>query len=142
MENSLPNLPVNPDPIIVPPLEENKKNHLILVVGIVAAILIVSGGIFGYFYLNQKNNPLSNQPIVPTPTLEPASPDQSISSDNSVLTVTPSPVETNGISASSGNTNTQLDQDTNTLDTNLNSLNTELSGIDQGLNDKQTNLSE
>lgn len=108
-----------PLPTAVP--EPKKGPKMKMIIALVIVLVILGGlGFFGYSYF--KTAKTYNAGVYNYPTAVPASP-------------TPTDVVN-----PNDTTDSAIDSDNKVIDQGLNNLNSDINGVDQSLNDKQTNL--
>lgn len=102
----------------------NKSSKLGLLLGVLAAVVVVIGGIMLYqFYQNKSASSLY----------------QNAYKTQSKVTVMPSPMPSPTIGAVKTG-DAQIDQQSNSIDSSMNSLNADIKNVDTGLSDQQGNL--
>jgi LysM repeat protein len=122
--------PHNPstDSGMVPPPKHG--TNPLLIVGIIFLIVAVLGGaVFFAVMQNQKAPAAPQTPAAPTVILSPT------------MEVTPTTTEPS-VSSQSGTTNSQLNQDAQTIDKNVTQAQQDNSNVDQNLNEQPTNLNQ
>ncbi len=114
---------VSPKPQSQPVSGGSKKR---LKIGLVLLVLVILGvvGFFAYSYFNTPKT--YNAGVYDYPTQAQAK-----------ITVTPTP---SGVVNPNDTTDSGIDSDNKVIDQQLNNLNSDMTGVDQSLNDKQTNL--
>ena len=109
--------------------DKSKQGISILVVVLCVAILAVAGG-FAVYKMKKNTTTL----MVPQET-----PATSMAKTTETPQASPTAA---AMTATTGNTDADLDKDSADVSTKLNGLSTDSTSIDQGLNDQQGNLSE
>lgn len=115
----------------------DSKNAVFIGVGIVVLLVVIVAVVF----LMKSSVKQYTSPSVVTQNIK-----QSIQTGSSNPTVAASQNQQTGSAVGNalppGNSDTQLDQDMQTVDKSLGAVDTNLGAVDQGLNDQQTNLTE
>lgn len=130
---AMPEMPSSSPPPTEPashpatPLPATHGSSPVLIIGAVALLIVaIIGGVYMYMYMQYKGTSLSKKAaMIQTNTL-PLSP-----------TITPVPSTALGSTSTS---DTQLNNDVNTVGKSLDSLESDISGIDAGLQDQSVNL--
>jgi hypothetical protein len=115
--------PVQPQPQVQPtpqPASGGGKKWLKIVLLLLVLVILAVAGFFGYSYFNASKT--YNAGVYNYPTSAPT---------------TPTPTE---VVNPKDTTDSAIDSDNKVVDQELNNLNTDINGVDQSLNDKQTNL--
>jgi len=119
-----PAAPATPPADPTTPTPEHKSSKLGLLLGVLAAVVVVIGGVMLYsFYQNKSASSLY----------------QNAYKTQSQVSVTPSPMPSPTMGAvKSGDA--RLDQQSGAVDASMDSLNTDIKSVDAGLSDQQGNL--
>lgn len=110
-----------PQPVVPPTPESNGgKKRLMMLLLVLLLVILGIGGFFAYSYFNSSKTYNAGVYNYPTAAQMSPTPTEAIN-----------PTDT---------TDAALDKDTQTVDQQLNGLNSDITGVDDSVNDKQTNL--
>lgn len=114
-----------------PPSSASPKKFPIVPVTAIFIISIIVIMLIIIFFMKEPSKPAVNQILVPTGITK-----------NMPPTSIPTPIQSNTDSLPAGNSDTQLQQDVQNIDSTISTASSDLDSVDQGLNDQPVNLTE